>query len=356
MVVREVLGVIYSPVKTFKKIVEKPNFKGVFLVLVLVMSAMILVQFVAASKINVETRTPESDDWTEVLVSTHAWTSNGVLSLDSIDYQMGNTNGNHSVASLAQNQTGIWMKLMDIGSVDCSGETGYNQLFFWVNWTNEYNIADLLASNSEWGNVTLSVGSNQGWTANNSPDWAEITGLEFSLEWSAPTNLTLKLDGVHFSKFVPFLDVAGVGGVIQLAFVNLALPFAIDWIVWSGILLIVAKMFTEELGPWNNFFTIVGYSYIVTFIYTLLNMVAIASLPVINLPIDTTLATAAINQTWVPVIWYQISNYLPIIERVWLAGLAAIIIKTMKDIPMGKVLTIVAISFGLRYLLSMFLF
>jgi hypothetical protein len=36
----------------------------------------------------------------------------------------------------------------------------------------EYNIADLLASNSEWGNMTFAVGSTQGWTATNSPDWA----------------------------------------------------------------------------------------------------------------------------------------------------------------------------------------
>jgi hypothetical protein len=181
--------------------------------------------------------------------------------------------------------------------------------------------------------------------------------LEISLEWSTPTNVTLKLDAVYFSKYSPFLDVVGAGSVLQLAFVNLALPFAIDWIVWSGILLLVGKAFKEELGPWNSFFTIVGYSYIVTFVYTILNMVAIASLPVINLPIDTALATVAINQTWVPVLAYQISNYLPIVERLWLAGLAAVIIKTMKpDLQNGKVLTIVAISFGVRYLLSLFLF
>jgi hypothetical protein len=112
LVVQEVFGVLYAPVKTFKKIVEKPDFKGVFLVLILVMSSMILVQFVAGTKINIETRAPENDDWTETLVSTHSWTSNGALSLDSIDYKMGNTDGNHSVTSSIQNQTIIWMKLM----------------------------------------------------------------------------------------------------------------------------------------------------------------------------------------------------------------------------------------------------
>ncbi|MCW4001635.1 MAG: hypothetical protein NWE97_00385, partial [Candidatus Bathyarchaeota archaeon] len=65
MGVLEALEVLYSPVKAFKKIVEKPDLKGVVLVLVLVIFSMVVVEYVAASKFFLETRTPEDEDWTE---------------------------------------------------------------------------------------------------------------------------------------------------------------------------------------------------------------------------------------------------------------------------------------------------
>jgi hypothetical protein len=210
----------------------------------------------------------------------------------------------------------------------------------------EYNnLVSLLGSNGDWTNTTLSVGSNQHWILNNSPDWENITGFELRLEWSLPTNLTIKIDSLFFRKYVPFLEVAGIAGVIQLALINLGLPFIIDWILWSGILIIVGKLFQEELGPWKNLFNIIGYTLIVTFVYTVINSLAISSLPVINLPLDNTLATVVINDVWAPLLGYQVSIYLPLVERIWLSGLSAIIIHLMKNINWNKTLTIVAISF-----------
>jgi len=379
LAVREVFEVLYSPVNAFKKIIENPDFKGVVMVLVLVMSSMLVVQYVASSKINVETRLPETDDWTEMIVDQHAWTSSGSLSLDGTDYQMGNDDGNHSIASVVQNETSLWMRVMDFESANCSADTEYIELFFWMNYTNdqgllptsgtiklfsgsvdsyfEYdNIENMFTISGNWTNTTISVGPNQGWSANNSPDWENITGIEITLEWASAAEVTAKIDGLYFRKYVPFIDVAGIGGVIQLAMVNLALPFAIDWIIWSGILIIVGKLFQEELGLWSRFFTIIGYSYIVTFIYTILNIAAILSLPTLNLPADATMAAAAISETWLPLLGYQMSMYLPIVERLWLAGLAAVVIKQIRNTVWGKTLTMVAVAFGIRYLLSLFLF
>ena len=73
MVGREVIEVLYSPVKAFRKIIEKPDFKGVILVLVLVISSMIVSQYVLASKLFLETRTPENDDWTESLTNMNSF-------------------------------------------------------------------------------------------------------------------------------------------------------------------------------------------------------------------------------------------------------------------------------------------
>jgi hypothetical protein len=67
LVGRELLEVLYSPVKAFRKIIEKPDFKGVLIVLLLVISATIALQFVYNSKQAYEVRFPENDDWTEAI-------------------------------------------------------------------------------------------------------------------------------------------------------------------------------------------------------------------------------------------------------------------------------------------------
>lgn len=57
MVAREVFEVLYSPVKAFKKIIEKPEFKGVLLILVLFMLSTVLTRYAFFSRIFFETGT-----------------------------------------------------------------------------------------------------------------------------------------------------------------------------------------------------------------------------------------------------------------------------------------------------------
>ncbi|MFW9873624.1 MAG: hypothetical protein ACFFG0_11005, partial [Candidatus Thorarchaeota archaeon] len=173
MEIREIFEVLYSPVNAFRKIIEKPDFKAVLLILALVVTSTVLVQYVASTKLFLENRMPENDDWTESLVNQHYWISNGVLSLDETDFRMGNTDGNHSVASSILSDS-IWMKINDIVYLESSEETGYTELFFWIKWTHEEEstpnsgklklysndensyfereITNLLESNGEWTN------------------------------------------------------------------------------------------------------------------------------------------------------------------------------------------------------------
>ena len=376
LVGREILEVLYSPVNAFRKITEKPDFKGVLLILVLVIASNVVSQYVLASKLLLENRTPENDDWTESLANQHNWLSNGSPSIDETDYKMGNDDGNHSIISSIPNEANIWMKITDIGPI-ISSETGYTELFFWIKWTHEdgsppssrtlklfsgnedsYFETDLtrfLASNGEWANATLNIGPDQGWTSHNSPDWQSITDIEFSLDWTASANLTMKIDGLFFRKYVSFIELRGFGGVIQLALINLALPFAINLILWSGILLIVGKLFQEDLGRWSVLFVIVGYSFIVTFVITLVNVLSISALPPLNLPIDPTAASAVLNELWTPLLAYQLSGYIPLIGEVWISALGAVVVRLMRETTWGKAATIAAVAFGLRLLLRLFL-
>lgn len=376
LVVREVFEVLYSPVNAFRKIIEKPDFKGVLLVLVLVISSMIVSQYIVASKLLLENRTPENDDWTELVTNQHNWVSNGSPSIDDTDYQMGNVDGNHSITSSVLTETSIWLKITAIGSINCS-ETGYNELFFWIKWTHEEgvspslgtlklfsgsedsyfesDITGLLNSSGEWTNATLNVGPDQGWTSNNSPDWQSITGIEFILDWSSSANLTVKIDGLYFRKFSSLLITGEFSGLIIPIILQVVLNFAMDWILWAGILIIVAKLFQEDLGRWNVFFVIIGYSFIATVVYTLVNAVSLSTLPMLNVPLDADAFNALFDASWRPLLAYQLSLYIPVIGEVWIAALGAVVVRLMKEMTWSKAATIAAVAFAIRFLLRLFL-
>jgi hypothetical protein len=373
LVGREIVEVLYSPVKAFKKIIEKPDFKGVLLVLLLVIASTVVFQFVYNSKQLYENRAPENDEWTGSLMDSHIWVSNGLPSLDDADYKMGNS----SVTSSILNATSIWLKVTDFDSINCSGEKGYNELFFWIKWVNEAEtvpssgtlrlfsgsedsyfestITDLLSSSGEWTNATLQVGSDQAWSPKNSPDWQTITGIEFRLVWSDSANLTMKVDGLFFRNYVSPIEALGFSVVMLSLFVSAAFSIAMNWILWAGIVFIVAKLFGEELGKWNVFFIIIGYVFIVTAVSTLVSALAFSSLPVVSLPLDAELQIAVFNEVWLPNLAYQMGTLLLWVGEVWIAALSAVVIRLMRNTTWGKAATIVAVAFAVRFVLRLFI-
>lgn len=375
MVVREVFEVLYSPVKAFRKIIEKPDLKGILIILALVISSTVAVQYVVYSRLYLENRAPENDDWTESLTNQHNWLSNGLLVLDEMDYQMGNIDGNHSIASLYTNEANILMKLTDIDTINTGEEAGYTELFFWIKWTREdgskpnngtlklfsnsedshfeKDITSFLASNAEWTNITLNIGSEQGWTSYNSPDWQSVTGLEFSMDWLSSANQTMKIDGVFFRKFSSPVYTGEFSSIIILpVMVQAIITFAINWVLWSGILMIVGKLFQEDLGRWNVFFIIMGYAFITTFVYTIANGLLISILPPLDLPLDPTAASALLNEKWVPLLAYRLAGFVQLIGEVWIAALGAVVVRLTKETTWGKAAIIAAVTFGIRFLLN----
>jgi len=374
--VREVFEVLYSPVKAFKKIIEKPDFKGVLLVLVLVIFSVVVVQYVFFSKLFLETRTPDDDGWTESLTNQHTWVSNVSPSLDDTDYKMGNTVGNHSVKSLVPNDTSIWMKITDIEPLDCSEDTSYEELFFWIKWIQENgtfpnsgatlrlfsgsessyferSLTNFIASSDEWSNVTLKIGPDQGWNPNNSPDWQSVTGLEFRLVWPASANLTMKIDGLYFRKYVSSIETGVFSGNLIGVLMNAAVSFSMNWILWAGILLLIAKVSREELGPWTVFFVVIGHVFMVTVVYTIASAAPLSTLPTLDLPLEAD-PNALIFEMWSPYLAYQVASYLFLAGEVWIAALCAIAIRLLRGITWGKAASISAVAFILRFVLRFF--
>jgi len=377
LVGREVFEVLYSPVNAFRKIIEKPDFKGVLLVLLLVIASTVVFQLVYNSKQLYENRVPEDDGWTEALTNSYSWVSNGLPSLDEADYKMGNSEGNHSVTSSVLNETSIWLKITDLDSINCSEEKGYSELFFWIKWTNEAetfpssvtlklfsgsedsyfesDITNLLTSSGEWTNTTLKVGSDQDWSSSNSPDWQNITGIEFNLVWLDSTNVTMKVDGLFFRNFISPIEAIGFSVAMLSLFVSGALSVAMNWILWAGIVVIVSKLFGEELGKWNVLFIIVGHAFIVTAVYTLASALAFSSLPVLSLPLDSDLQIAVFNELWLSNIAYQVGTLILWVGEVWIAALSAVVIRLMKNTTWGRAATIAAVAFGIRFILRFFI-
>ena len=372
MVGREILEVLYSPVNAFRKIIEKPDFKGVLLVLLLVVASTVALQFVYNTKQLYENRAPTNDNWTEGLIGQYTWTSIESVSLDATDYQQGNT----SISSSVMDATSIWLRITDIVPINCSGATGFTELFFWMNWTNEdglsassgtlklfsgsedsyfeTDLASLLASNGEWGNTTLNVGPNQGWASNNSPDWQNITGIEFTLVWSASANLTMNIDGLFFRNFLSPIESAGVGEAILYISLSVIFSVGMNWILWAGILVIVSKLFGEELGQWNVFFVIIGNAFIATAVYTLVSTLLFTSLPPLTMPLDPDLQVASFSSTWLPNLAYQVGTIILWVGEVWIAALGAVVIRLLKNTTWGKAATISVAAFAIRFILRFF--
>lgn len=361
----EVFKVLYSPVTAFKKIVEKPDYKAVLLVIGLILLSEIAGQYVLASRLTFETRTPDDENWTE---SITIWASDGSLALDILDFMVGNA----SVRVSASDKPSIQISTTSLGSLDCSGETGYVDLFFWISWEHgngvppssatlqlfsgsaakyfEVDLTDhIFASTGEWQNITVSLGpESQGWNRFNS-DWGNVTGLDLHLGWSAPANVTMKLDGLYFRRYVPPIETSSIS--LSIIALNSALLFFIDWTLWSFILLIVAKVFGEEVGQWNVFFFIIGYAFMATVVVNLVNILSLSTLPALQVPLDVDFP-ALINQFWAPHAAYQVWMYLPLIGRAWITFLCAIVIRSLREVTWGKAVSISVLAFVIRFVLN----
>jgi len=387
--VREVFEVLYSPVKAFKKIIEKPDLKGLLLILILFVSFTVVEQYVFASKVLLLDQTPDNDDWTE---STALWTSN--VSLDGSDYKV----GNYSAKSFVFNGTSIQMNITGIGPLDCSEDTGYKELFFWINWANkngllsssaflrlfsgsessyfERSLANFISNSSgEWNNVTLKIGPDKGWNRTNSPDWQSVTGLEFRLVWPAPANLTLKIDDLHFRGYSSLLARGEFSGSVVPILLSVAFEFSINWVLWAGVLLLVAKVFREGGGPWTMFFIIIGHVFIVTVVYTIASVALISMLPPLNLPTKkfpptTDAEVNAVNvvfeERWYPSWHYRlytalnfiyfsgVTIYFPLLREVWTLFLCAIAIRLLRGITWKRATSISVVAFIIRSTLRFF--
>ncbi len=357
MFAHDVLKTLYSPLKAFEEIVKKPDVKGPLLILALFLIITAGLQYASAAKISDEEPMANRDEWTETSEWALKWASNGEESTRDAD----SVSGNYSVMSSVAANESVWMRLTDIGPINCSGDGAYERLSFSIKWLHEngifpdsevalhllsnndnghfkLDISDRISNSSDrWGNVTVDVGpKSQGWEPVGSPNWENIAGLEFRLVWSVPLNLTMKIDDLYFADFVPLTKYYFDGWFSSLMMT--ALSFFFNWGVYGGILLLAIKLFGEKAGSWKELFVVVGYLFSVKIVYLLVTISFVPLLPEVRLE--------SLGEIWYPTLPYQAILYLSIVTDVWMAVLCTIAVHFLYNFTWKKAISI-AVLVGL---------
>jgi len=367
MIIKDILRVIYSPVKAFESIVKKPDVKGPFIILALILVSVAIEQCVVASKISLATRTPANNEWTESLTSSSwTWVSNGVMSLDNVTCVI----GNYSVRSTVLDGTNIWMNITNIGTLDCLGDDGYKGLSFWINWTSqpkstpnnatlrlfstnenqyfELDLHDLIASENWVMNWTtpalgIAVGPDQGWKSVNFPHWENITGVGFMLKWSQIGNLTMNVDDLYFTeKPFSFLTTNSLGDYVIFSLMNSVIAlsppgFLFSWIAYVGSFFIVSYLFHQKMGSWRALFIVTGYAFASAIVTVLVRAIIYLAFPALSFPISSWPAQTSADAFRAGIIierfWYPNIVYLTFVTTlgldIWIAVLCAVSIRAL---------------------------
>lgn len=385
MIVKDIFKVIYSPIKAFESIAKKPDIKGPFIILALILVSAAVEQYVFASRVLLAARAPGNDEWTESISSSWNWTSNGIISLDNTTYVI----GNYSVRSIVSNDTSIWMKITNIGLLNCSGDEGYERMSFWINWTHqqgtfpsnstlrlfsttesryfELSLANLISKTSgKWSIPTgIAVGSHsqEGWVSVNSPSWGNITGLEFMLKWlpSDRADLKMNIDDLYFAKKPSsFLTAASLGDYIVVALISTVIGFFLTWIVYVGSFFIVSAGFHQKIGSWRALFVVMGYAFAIAIAGVLVRAILYMGLPALSFPIsswppstpaDSIRASVLEEQFWFSSAVYPVSLVTNLGLDLWIVALCAVSMRTLGGLSWKRAAIFAAFAYFIKFFL-----
>jgi len=383
-----IFHVLFKPIKAFKEIAEKPTYRGPILIILAIIIVSAFNVYVNVSKVYVEMPTPQNDDWTESIAnSTWRWTSNGVLSVDSDSVR-----GNHSLQVSCTNATKTIIKLSGIGPLSCS-EGNHSRLFFRIKWIHKNekppsskavirllsgnegsyfssSVAENISQSSdEWANITVSVGPRStGWTSTGSPDWNNITGVQFELSW-APSDVDepkVKIDDLFFggAEYTPLLETGPVTLLLFAYLTNTLLNLFINWFVLTIILLIILKITGFKSVAWRPLYIASGYVFSTLIVEYTLNTLLIGMLPQLYLPFEAfnpavgeeaiaqDVISRIYSENWFPTWQFQINAYLFYVFNAWAALLVAVALRFLLETDWRRAISIAAVAYFIAFILS----
>lgn len=313
MIINDLLGVLYAPHKAFKKIVEKPKYLGVIIIVVLFLAVQTSYYTAFYSKVNYEQTNPSTNNLTALTTTNSTdWIINqgGLISLNSQDFINETFTGNSSLQLNLVNGNNLTAALNDFGfSVDCSSN-GFKNLslkikqvepnafpqkstltLYTSNGTSnyfQYDLTSMLTSGTinEWNNLTIPVGTND-WQSTGSANWTEVSGIKLEFDYAANSNVTIRIDGLFFrGLYMTIIEGSGITLFALSAVESVVIQFLFEWIILSAVLYLILKGLNAANLTWRPLFVAVGYVLIVLVMIALFGLISTVALPTVSYPYE----------------------------------------------------------------------
>jgi hypothetical protein len=381
---KNIFKVIYAPREAFKEIIQNPKYIGPILIMILFTVANMGYFYTIISKTYVEQTLPTAeqlDRWTE---NSTLWTrAPGVVIKDNfVDYINGTYYGNRSIEFSIVNGTQIWMQLNDIGSINCSGQDGYKNLYLRIKRTSPddtpenatiylfsatssdyfyYNLTEKFSNSSRnvWNNLTIPL-ATESWL-NNSADanWGNIRGLKLEFAWLKNSNITLLVDGLFFGGIFKSEAENATSYMLNFSIVSF-MQFTIRWVFLGGLLYIMTTAFKAKT-VWRPLLILVGFVLITMFVQAVINVAAFSTLPRLYYPLEflggvqgeTENAYNKIMDKTLLV--SQISGYIQIAIVIWTIALCAIATRLLTEFSWSKSFLVATVAYFVTTLAQSFL-
>jgi len=317
LVIRDILGVVYAPHKTFKKVANNPKYLAVAIIILLIIVLQTGYYYSYYSKINFEQTLPpvgRLNAFTSIN-ATHWITSQGItVKENSHDYINQTFYGNNSLQftgyekslSIALEQfgytadcgpdgfTSLSMNIKQASSND-PPQTGIVTLYT-ANGTSDYftrDITSMLTSNlGSWNNLTIPVGTSD-WQATGSPDWAEITGLKLTVTYPTASERDILLQGLFFrGQYLTQTNALGIGMFFSVAVYSIFIQTAFQWIILAVISYLLLKLLKANSSiSWKPLIVAIGYTLITVVIISTFLALSTFTLPIVHSPYDLPFST-----------------------------------------------------------------
>lgn len=396
MFLYDIIKVLYSPLKAFQEILANPKIIGSIIIVIISLFLTVSSRYMSASKHYIETITPATRvAWTNMTNPTSTWTSNAPLeniTATLVSHEM--LVGNSVNAFISDNDT-IWLKAINIETINCSENSEFRTFYYKLMYNNSkfqnastanlklyslknesrYFEFDLLSNdrylgpNAVWVDANISL-SDSGWVPINSPDWSNITGIEFRLGFSNATELTLRLNDLHFGgKYESYVSIIGSTALLTGEIIDLTVDTLLYWTIFAAMVWLTLKVFKAE-SSLKTLMIFIGYVFVVAFVREPLNMLLISQLPLVYFPFSATvflnpqllstkeietapdLIASIYDKNWLPTAVYPILNIvIPVLFAAWTIALVVIVVKTLHGFSWGKAALIAIIAYSMTFFL-----
>ncbi|MBC7090570.1 MAG: hypothetical protein H5T50_01460 [Nitrososphaeria archaeon] len=381
------IKVLYSPYKVFRDVAEEPRYIAAIIVLVLFVVSSTLFGYIVLSKSYVEETFPkvdilagQFDAWTE---NTTYWSSspNVNISLDYSDHVNGSYYGDRSIKFYANSSQSIFVKLSDVGPVNCS-KHAFNSLSFKIKFVNPttlptsasiylysgdaskylyYNLTEKILNSGMglWNNYTIPL-SDSLWE-NHGGDWNTITGLAFAFNWPEKVDIKVLVDGIYFRGFFENRIGKDLTGYISIISILGIFQFLIQLFVIAGIVFIFLNAFGGKIY-WKPLAVCVGLILITFFVQNIINSVlATQTLDKLYYSLEylggsvseKAAATAELNEK--ARLFSIIANYVQIIILAWATLLCTMANRVLTGLSWTKSAVASVIALLVAYMIRLFI-